>query len=424
MANGAAREARDAATALAEAPSGVLRTYRDDWVFDYQTASDELKRRYGVQSLDAFGFQQDDRVLVRAAGALLTYVGEIRPGGVEHLRTPQILRRGSAMLLDEMTRRNLELVEPLRVGEEGGTLISVLDETVTAMGARALRRWLLHPLVDAERIWNRQDAVVELFDDVNLRDRLREALGRMTDLERLAGKVGAGRVSPRELLGLSRSLAELPVIQEAGAGAASGLLGSLVAEMDLLDDVLELVEAAISRDAPATLQDGGVIRAGYSEELDDLRETRDGGSGLHREPSESRAGAHGHQVAQGRVQPGLRLLSGGHQVQPRQGADDYVRKQTLANAERYFTPELKEWEEKVFGAEDRMEKLETELFGDVRRRVASEVKRIQEAGSRRLGSTCSRRWRTWPNEGSTYAPRSIPGSMLRSRQAAIRWSRP
>ena len=382
VSNGAAREARDAATALAEAPSGVLRTYRDDWVFDYQTASDELKRRYGVQSLDAFGFQQDDRVLVRAAGALLTYVGEIRPGGVEHLRTPQILRRGSAMLLDEMTRRNLELVEPLRVGEEGGTLISVLDETVTAMGARALRRWLLHPLVDAERIWNRQDAVVELFDDVNLRDRLREALGRMTDLERLAGKVGAGLVSPRELLGLSRSLAELPVIQEAGAGAASGLLGSLVAEMDLLDDVLELVEAAISRDAPATLQDGGVIRAGYSEELDDLRETRDGArdfiASLQSRERE-RTGIKSLKVGFNRVFGYyLEVTKSNLDKVP----DDYVRKQTLANAERYFTPELKEWEEKVFGAEDRMEKLETELFGDVRRRVASEVKRIQEAGSR------------------------------------------
>jgi DNA mismatch repair protein MutS len=374
--------AREAATAIVQAAAGVLRTYRDDWVFDYQTAADELKRRYGVQSLDAFGFQKDDEVLVRATGALLTYVGEIRPGGVEHLRTPQILRRGSAMLLDEMTRRNLELVEPMRVGEEGGTLISVLDETVTAMGARTLRRWLLHPLVDAEQIWNRQNAVIELFENVDLRERLREALGRMTDLERLAGKVGAGRVAPRELLGLGRSLAELPNIQEAGQGAGSDLLKTLVAEMDLLSDVLELVDAAVSPDAPATLQDGGVIREGYSEELDDLRETRDGArdfiASLQARERE-RTGITSLKVGFNRVFGYyLEVTNSNLDKVP----DDYVRKQTLTNAERYFTPELKEWEEKVFGAEDRMEKIETELFGDVRRQVASEVSRIQEAGAR------------------------------------------
>ncbi len=372
----------DDAAVLADAAPGVLRTYRDDWVFDYESASDELKRRYGVQSLDAFGFQKDDEVLVRAAGALLTYVGEIRPGGVEHLRTPQILRRGSAMLLDEMTRRNLELVEPLRTGEEGGTLISVLDETVTAMGARTLRRWLLHPLVDAEQIWNRQNTVIELFSDVDLRDRLREALGRMTDLERLAGKVGAGRVSPRELLGLGRSLAELPTIQEAGEGAASALLKSLVAEMDVLEDVLELVESAISADAPATLQDGGIIREGYSEELDDLRETRDGA----RDFIASLQSRERERTGITSLKVGFNRVFGYYLEVTKSNLDkvpeDYVRKQTLTNAERYFTPELKEWEEKVFGAEDRMEKLETELFGEVRRQVASEVARIQDAGAR------------------------------------------
>ncbi|MCH7891457.1 MAG: hypothetical protein IH921_08140, partial [Gemmatimonadetes bacterium] len=269
-------EGGDGVDSLGDALSGCLHTYRDDWVFDYASAADEMKRRYGIQSLEAFGFRVEDRLLVQATGALLAYVAEIRPGGVAHLRPPQIVRRGTAMLLDEMTRRNLELVEPLRAGEEGGTLVWVLDETVTAMGARALRRWILNPLVDAEEIWRRQEAVAELFDTPDLRVRLREALGRMTDLERLAGKVGAGRVSPRELLGLGRSLAELPQIREAGAGADSAFLRSLVTEMDLLQDVREVVERAISPDAPATLQDGGVIREGYSADLDELRATRDG----------------------------------------------------------------------------------------------------------------------------------------------------
>ena len=362
--------------------SGSLRTYRDDWVFDYASAVDEMKRRYGIQSLEAFGFQQEDRLLVQATGALLFYMAEIRPGGVGHLRRPQIIRRGSAMLLDEMTRRNLELVEPLRAGEEGGTLTWVLDETVTAMGARALRRWILSPLVSAEEIWRRQEAVTELFDVRDLRARLRDALGRVTDLERLAGKVGAGRVSPRELLGLGRSLAELPEIQDAGADADSAFLRSLVTEMDLLQDVRELVETAISPDAPATLQDGGIIREGYSADLDELRATRDGArdfiAGLQsreRERTEISSLKVGFNKVFGYY---LEVTKSNLDKVP----DDYVRKQTLANAERYFTPELKEWEERVFDAEDRMDKLEAGLFSEVRARVAAEVSRIQDAGGR------------------------------------------
>ena len=368
--------------AWGDAFSGRLRTYRDDWVFDYASAADEMKRRYGIQSLEAFGFQRDERLLVQATGALLAYVAEIRPGGVGHLLRPRILRRGSAMLLDEMTRRNLELVEPLRTGEEGGTLVWVLDETVTAMGARALRRWILNPLVNPNKIWRRQEAVAELFDAADLRGHLRDALGRVTDLERLAGKVGAGRVSPRELLGLGGSLAELPVIQEAGSGAESELLRSLVHELDLLEDVLELVETAISPDAPATLQDGGVIRDGYSAELDELRATRDGA----RDFIAALQSRERERTDISSLKVGFNKVFGYYLEVTRANLgkvpDDYVRKQTLANAERYFTPELKEWEERVFDAEDRMDKLEAGLFSEVRSRVATEVSRIQEAGGR------------------------------------------
>ncbi len=341
-----------------------------------------MKRRYGVQSLEAFGFQREDQLLVQATGALLAYVAEIRPAGVGHLLRPSIVRRGSAMLLDEMTRRNLELVEPLRTGEDGGTLVWVLDETVTAMGARALRRWILNPLVDPKEIWKRQEAVTELFETPDLRGQLRDALGRVTDLERLAGKVGSGRVSPRELLGLGLSLAQLPVIREAGSGAQSEFLRSLVHELDLLKDVRELVETAISPDAPATLQDGGIIREGYSAELDELRAIRDGArdfiAGLQTRERE--------RTEISSLKVGFNKVFGYYLEVTKANLDkvpeDYVRKQTLTNAERYFTPELKEWEEKVFDAEDRMDKLEGGLFSEVRAGVATEVTRIQEAGSR------------------------------------------
>ncbi len=341
-----------------------------------------MKRRYGVQSLEAFGFQREDQLLVQATGALLAYVAEIRPAGVGHLLRPSIVRRGSAMLLDEMTRRNLELVEPLRTGEDGGTLVWVLDETVTAMGARALRRWILNPLVYPKEIWKRQEAVTELFETPDLRGQLRDALGRVTDLERLAGKVGSGHVSPRELLGLGLSLAQLPVIKEAGSGAQSEFLRSLVHELDLLKDVRELVETAISPDAPATLQDGGIIREGYSAELDELRAIRDGArdfiAGLQTRERE--------RTEISSLKVGFNKVFGYYLEVTKANLDkvpeDYVRKQTLTNAERYFTPELKEWEEKVFDAEDRMDKLEGGLFSEVRAGVATEVTRIQEAGSR------------------------------------------
>ncbi len=369
-------------TAFGAALSGRLRTFRDDWVFDYEAADDELKRRYAIQSLEAFGFQTKDRLLVRATGALLAYVAEIRPNGVSHIRTPDILRPGSAMLLDEMTRRNLELVEPLRTGEEGGTLISVLDESVTAMGARTLRHWILHPLVTAEKIWRRQEAVAELFDDLDLRSQLRTALGRMSDLERMAGKVGAGRVSPRELLGLGRSLAELPSIQRVGAGASSVMLRSLVDELDLLEDVRELIEVSISPDAPPTLQDGGVICGGYSVELDEIRATLDGA----RDFIASLQVRERERTAIPSLKVGFNKVFGYYLEVTKANLgkvpEDFVRKQTLTNAERYFTPELKEWEEKVFAAEDRIEKLEGDIFREIRGRVGMEVARIQEAGAR------------------------------------------
>jgi len=361
---------------------GPARTFRDDWMFEADVGGDELLRVYGVQSLEGFGFQPGDTVLVRAAGALAQYLREIRPAGVSHLRPVRIRRPGNVMLLDEMTRRNLELVEPLRAGEEGGTLLAVLDDTVTAMGARQLRRWILEPLVAPGEIWRRQEAVTELFVGHDLRRRVRDALAGISDLERLAGKVGTGRVAPRDLLGLRRSLHRLPALREAGAEAASPALRDLTADLDCLEDLADLLDRAIAEDPPATLQEGGVIRSGWSEELDDLRQVRDGAVDFI-----ARLQAHERErTGIGSLKVGFNKVFGYYLEVTRANLDrvpdDYVRKQTLANAERYFTPELKAWEEKVFGAEDRIGALESELFAGVRGRVAGEVGRLQDVGSR------------------------------------------
>jgi len=361
---------------------GPVRTHRDDWMFEADVCADALRRAYGVRSLDGFGFESSDRCLIRAAGALVQYLAEIRPSGVGHLRPVRIVRPGHAMLLDEMTRRNLELVEALRPGEDGGTLISVLDETVTAMGARLLRRWILEPLVVPEDIWRRQDAVRELHERLELRAAMSEALRGVGDLERLAGKLGTGRVAPRDLLGLRRSLMRLPVLRKAGDGAEAELLRELAADLDCLEDVVDLLDRAIAEDPPATLQEGGVLRRGWSAELDELRDVRDGAVDfIARLQARER-----ERTGIGSLKVGFNKVFGYYLEVTRANLDrvpdDFVRKQTLTNAERYFTPELKEWEEKVFGAEDRIAHLEAELFAEVRTRLGAEVARLQETGGR------------------------------------------
>ncbi len=364
-------------------PEGVgARTWRDDWIFDEEVGRDELLRWFGLVSLDGLGFERGDGLLIGAAGAALQYVREIQPSGSGHLQRPRISRPGSEMVLDEMTRRNLELVEPLRAGEEGGTLVSVLDETLTAMGARLLRRWLVRPLVVAEQIWARQESVAELVESEGLRDAVRGLLGRVHDLERLAAKVGAGRVTPRELLSLGRSLDLLPELVAVASEVQASLLRELILELDLLEDVAARIREGIAPEAPYALQDGGVIRSGFSAELDELRTVRDGA----RDFIASLQTRERERTGIGSLKVGYNRVFGYYlevtHANLERVPDDYVRKQTLSNAERYFTPELKEWEEKVTGAEERILALESRLFGELRAGVAAEVARVQETGAR------------------------------------------
>ncbi|NNF27664.1 MAG: DNA mismatch repair protein MutS [Gemmatimonadetes bacterium] len=363
-------------------PPSTVRTVRPDWLFDVEAARDELVRRFRVQSLDGFGFEARDEPLVRAAGALVAYVEEIRPGSADHIRGPQIQRAGSRMDLDSMTRRNLELVEALRPFDGDACLLSVMDHTRTPMGARMLRSWVLRPLLEAEAIWARQDAIRELLESHSLRKGLQDVLSAVKDLERLAAKVSAARATPRDLLGLGTSLEPLPRLRDLAAEARSSLLVDLLGDLDPLEDVAAQILSAIAPDAPATLAEGGVIRSGYDEALDELRQTRDSArdfiAGLQARERE-RTGI-------GSLKVGFNKVFGYYlevtKANLAKVPESYVRKQTLAGAERYFTPELKEWEEKVFGAEDTIGQLENSLFLRLRSGLCAQVSRLQDTSER------------------------------------------
>jgi len=350
-------------------PAGsALTITREAWEFDPELAREDLIRTYALASLDGLGIAKEDAPALGAAGALLRYARELKPGGLPHLAHPTIVRRGDVLPLDEMTRRNLELVEPLRSGAEGATLLETIDRTLTPMGGRLLRRWLLAPLVDPAAIDARLDAVETLLKDGRGRERLREALDGVRDLERLAGRAALGRATPRELGALRDSIQRLPDV----AGAHT-----LSLTLDLLADLgAELARALVER-PPAQLDEGDAIQPGYDAELDDLKATRDGG----KQYIASLQARERERTGIGSLKVGFNRVFGyyievTHTHRERIPAD-YERRQTLTGAERYVTPELKEYEAKVLGAEERIATREADVVDQLRRRVGAEIARVQ-----------------------------------------------
>src|SRR5512135_486895 len=361
---------------------GPTITPRPSWDFQAEQARATLYHHFGTTTLAGFGVP-DEAPEVPAAGALVAYLRETQKTSIGHLTRLTPYRRGDTLALDEMTRRSLELTRTLREGKRDGSLLQVVDRTITPMGARLLAEWLTAPLTRLEPIAERHEAIAELLRDSPLRADLRSALGQAYDLERLAARVGTGRATPRDLVALGRTLALLPRIKARLSARASKRLAAMEAALELCPEVRGEIEAALVDDPPLSVKEGGLIRDGYHPELDQLRELARGGkSWIAKYQSEQarRTGIPGLKVGFNQVF-GYYIEVTHAQAQKSQIPPDYIRKQTVKNAERYITPELKDYEDEVLKAEDRARALEYELFITLRDRVAAEAPRLIQAGA-------------------------------------------
>ena len=362
---------------------GPMVTEREPWEFDSELGRDHLAERFRVSSLEAFGIQDGDGAAIGAAGALLRYLDELQPSGMSHLARPKFERPGGILPLDEMTRRNLELVESMRGAEVSGTLLAVLDRTLTPMGARLLRQWLLAPLVNRAEIELRLGAVDGLGDGL-IRAAMREALDGVRDIERLGGKAAAGRASPRELRALGDSIARLPAVESALERALASIaskddtaFGKHAGTWDGCADLSdEIIRTLVDR-PPIAIGDESSIRSGFDTKLDEWRALRDGGKdAIARIQADERArtGINSLKVGYNKIFGYfIEVTNTNAHLVP----SDYQRRQTLAGAERYVTPSLKEYEEHVLTAAEKVEERERELFEALRSRVGAQVSRLQ-----------------------------------------------
>ena len=356
---------------------GITISALDSWYFDDDLCKNKLTEHFHAVNMQALGLEDFNCGSI-SAGALLIYLYETQKNSLAHLTHIQVYTTGAYMLLDSSTRRNLELCETLREKQKRGSLLWVLDKTKTAMGARALRKYIEQPLVDKKEILKRQDAVEELKENAISREELREYLGPVYDLERLITKITYQSANPRDMLAFKNSLAMLPSVRYILEEMQSELLQTLYQDLDPLEDLCQLIEHAIAEEPPIAMRDGGIIREGFDSEVDRLKKARtEGKTWLAKLEAEERekTGIKNLKIKYNKVFGYyLEVTNSFKDKVP----DYYTRKQTLANAERYITPELKELEDTILGAEDKLCALEYDLYCQVRDSVGAEVERIQK----------------------------------------------
>ena len=349
--------------------------------YQYQNASDALCSHFHLKDLSPLGLSEEYRLGASAAGALMRYLSDTQKNALEHITDLRIYQGSSTMLLDRNTRRNLELTESIRSRARKGSLLWLLDKTSTAMGGRLLRSWIEQPLTDRGQIERRLDAVEEFAGQHVLTMTLSEELQGVYDIERLLSKVAYKSINARDCLALCASLGKVPGIRGLLENASSQAVREIRDQLDPLESLTALLEKAIHPDAPIVITEGGIIRDGYSSMLDEYRAASTSGKQwiLDLEAREREAtGIKNLRVQYNRVFGYyIEVTKSYYELVP----DRYIRKQTLANCERYMTPELKEIEQKIVGAQEQSVRLELQLFTEIREKIAGEIKRIQSTAT-------------------------------------------
>ncbi len=356
---------------------GITISALEAWYFSDDLAENTLKDHFHVKSLEGLGLS-DYGCGVIAAGALLKYLYETQKNELDHISAIHPYSTGKYMLIDSSSRRNLELVETLREKQKRGSLLWVLDKTKTAMGARMLRSYVEQPLIDKAEIEKRQDAIEEINEHVITREELREYLNPIYDLERLVTRVTYLSANPRDLIAFKNSIAMLPPIKALLTDFKGAMLTEIENDMDSLEELYELIEGAINDDPPILVREGEIIKDGYNADVDKYRKAKTEGKTWLAEleaKERDKTGIKNLKIKYNKVFGYyLEVTNSYKELVP----EYFTRKQTLANAERYITPELKELEDMILGAEDKLAALEYDLFCDVRNKIAEQVVRIQQ----------------------------------------------
>lgn len=350
--------------------------YFEEDCFDLNDSLKRIEKQFSIIDLSSAGLEQNSAI-VMAVGGLIKYLLETQMNDLTNLNHINVYKQGQFMELDVTAQRNLELCETMRTKEKKGSLLWVLDKTKTAMGARLIRQWVCKPLINPIQIQKRQIAIQELLTDLIRRKEISETLQNVFDIERLIGRIVYGTANCRDLRSLHMTLTALPAIKSQLKNFKSPLLSELYDRIDLLEDIRTLIDAAIVENPPFSVREGGFIRAGYSCEVDELRDAASGGKNKIAEIEQKereRTGIKNLKVGYNRVFGYYIEIS---KSNTENAPADYIRKQTLANCERYITEELKQYENTVLGAQDKLNALEYQLFCEVREQVASQVHRVQ-----------------------------------------------
>jgi DNA mismatch repair protein MutS len=373
---------KDHLTPLIHKSSPSLRiTKIDDWIFNYEYGKELLLMQFKTVNLKGFGIEKLYNGII-AAGVVLNYLQETQKVNLTHLNRISVYNPSEFMLLDSSTKRNLEITSTIQERGTEGTLISILDKTSTAMGGRLLKKWISAPLRNIELIKNRLDGVEELLKEKQIRKKIINELNEIGDLERLISRICTGRATPREVAVLKTSLKKIPVLKEYASHFKSEILKKIKDDLNPLESLVDKIQSAIIDFPPASILEGGIIRSGFSPELDELRDIAINGKdwiAKLQKTERELTSIPSLKISYNKVFGYYIDISNAHKEKV---PDSYIRKQTLVNSERYITPELKEYEDKILNAEEKIYELESQLFNEIRLMAASEASQIQ--GNARL----------------------------------------